>query len=117
MASMYSCSSLVGIGVVEAQVALAAELLRDAEIERDRLGVADMEIAVRLRRKAGDHLLDAPGGEVSGDNIADEIARRSALVVALVLVCDSHPLEIPFGARRLSAKPGPQGQAANQTPT
>ena len=45
------------VGVVEAQVAVAAELLGDAEIEADRLGVADMEIAVRLRRKAGDDAL------------------------------------------------------------
>ena len=33
---------------------MPAEFLRDAEIQADRLGVADMEIAVRLRRKAGD---------------------------------------------------------------
>ena len=43
------------IGVVEAQVAAPAELLGDAEIEADRLGVADVQIAVRLRRKAGHH--------------------------------------------------------------
>ena len=42
------------IGVVEAQIAVAAEFLGDAEIEADRLGVADMQIAVRLRREAGD---------------------------------------------------------------
>ena len=45
------------IGIVEAQVTAAAEFLGDAEIQADRLGVADMQIAVRLRRKAGDHLL------------------------------------------------------------
>ena len=42
------------IGIVEAQIALAAEFLGDAEIQADRFGVADMEIAVRLRRKARD---------------------------------------------------------------
>jgi len=31
------------VGVVEAQVAAAAELLRDAEIQHDRLGVAEMQ--------------------------------------------------------------------------
>ena len=76
------------IGVVEAQIAVAAELLRDAEIEADRLGVADMQIAVRLGRKAGDHLLDAPGVEVGLDDVADEIAagfrRRFA---ACLIVC------------------------------
>src|SRR5947207_6621942 len=39
------------IGVVEAQMAAPAELLRDAEIKGNRLGVADMQVAVRLRRK------------------------------------------------------------------
>jgi hypothetical protein len=36
------------IGVVEAQVAAAAEFLGDAEVQPDRLGVADMQVAVRL---------------------------------------------------------------------
>ena len=45
------------IGVVETQMAATAEFLRDAEIQADRLGVADMQIAVRLGRKAGDDLL------------------------------------------------------------
>jgi len=40
------------IGVVEAQMALAGKLLRDAEIKGNRLGVADMQVAVRLRRKS-----------------------------------------------------------------
>ena len=62
------------VGVVEAQVAAAAEFLGDAEIEADRLGVADMQIAVRLRRKAGHHLVDAPGVEIGLDDVADEIA-------------------------------------------
>ena len=41
------------IGVVEAQAAMAAEFLGDAEIEADRLGVADMEVSVGLGRKPG----------------------------------------------------------------
>ena len=45
------------IGVVEAQVALAPELRREAEIEADRFGVADVQIAVGLRRKARVHPL------------------------------------------------------------
>ena len=43
------------IGVVEAQVTAAAELLGHAEIEADGLGVADVQIAVRLGREARDH--------------------------------------------------------------
>ena len=45
------------IGVVEAQMAAAAELLRDAEVEADRFGVADVQVAVRLGREAGDDAL------------------------------------------------------------
>ena len=64
------------VGVVEAQIAMAAELLRHAEIQADRLGVADMQIAVRLRRKAGHDRLDAAGVEVGLDDVADEVAAR-----------------------------------------
>ena len=42
------------VGVVEAQVAAAAELRGDAEVEADRLGVADVQVAVRLGRKPRD---------------------------------------------------------------
>src|SRR5215203_5013574 len=62
------------IGVVEAQVAAPAELLGDPEVERDRLGVTDMEVAVRLGRKAGDDLRDPAFAHVGGNNLADEIA-------------------------------------------
>ena len=43
------------VGVVEAQVAEAAELRGDAEIQADRLGVADVQVAVRLGRKPRVH--------------------------------------------------------------
>jgi hypothetical protein len=62
------------IGVVEPQMAAPAILLGDAEIEADRLGVTDMEIAVRFRRKARDDAVDALGGEVGLDDVADEVA-------------------------------------------
>ena len=62
------------VGVVEAQVAAAAELLGDAEVEADRLGVADVQVAVRLGRKAGHHRRVPLGVEVGLDDVADEIA-------------------------------------------
>src|SRR5262249_15437629 len=61
------------IGVVEAQMATAAELLRDTEIEGNRLGVADVQIAAPLRRKAGHHAGIAFRGEILGDGVAEEI--------------------------------------------
>jgi hypothetical protein len=42
-----------GVGVVEAQVGLAAELVGEAEVDADGLGVADVEVAVGLGGKAG----------------------------------------------------------------
>jgi hypothetical protein len=48
------------VGVVEAQVAAAAELLGDAEVEADRLGVPDVEVAVGLGREARDDGLVRP---------------------------------------------------------
>jgi hypothetical protein len=44
---------LLRVGVVEAQVADAAVLLGEAEVEADALRVADVQVAVRLGRKAG----------------------------------------------------------------
>ena len=43
------------IGVVEAQMAGAAVLGGEPEIEADRLGVTDMQSTVGLRWKASDH--------------------------------------------------------------
>src|SRR5262249_12948291 len=62
------------VGVVEAQVAAPAVLLGDPEVERDRLGVTDMEVAVRLGREGGYDLRDAAVAQVGGDAVADEIA-------------------------------------------
>src|ERR1017187_7706916 len=65
---------LGGVGIVESQMTAAAEFLRNAEIQADRLGMADMEVSVRLRGKSGDDLFDAPGVEIGLDDVADEVA-------------------------------------------
>ena len=62
------------VGVVEAQVAAAAELLGDPEVERDRLGVAEVEVSVRLGREARHDLRNPALAHVGGDDLADEIA-------------------------------------------
>ena len=88
------------IGVVETQMAAAAELFGDAEVETDGLGVTDMQIAVRLGRKAGDDPLHAAGVEVGLNDVADEIAagfgrshRRACLIVARH--ASSRPIQAP----------------------
>ena len=64
------------IGVVEAQVARAAELLRDAEVQADGLGVPDVEIAVGLGGKSRGDAVVLPGSEVVRHDLSDEIERR-----------------------------------------
>ncbi len=64
-----------GVGVVEAQVALAAVLFRQPEVDGDGLGVADVKVAVGFRGEAGVHpsaVLAA--GDVLFDDFLDEIA-------------------------------------------
>ena len=73
MESMYSVSSFVRIGVVHPHVAYAAKLARDPEIEADRFGVADVEIAVRLGREASVNFRALSASHIFCDDIADEI--------------------------------------------
>ena len=68
---------LRGIGVVEAEVARAAEFGGDAEVQADRLGMADVQVAVRLGREAGGHTaMMLPVLDIRRDDRADEVERR-----------------------------------------
>ncbi|MNN25163.1 hypothetical protein D3C81_1386210 [compost metagenome] len=42
------------VGVIETQVTGSAEFLGQAEVHADRLGMADVQVTVGLRRKTGD---------------------------------------------------------------
>src|SRR3972149_10047780 len=46
----------LGVGVVKPQVALPAVVQRQAEVQADGLGVADVQVAVGFGREAGDDL-------------------------------------------------------------
>ncbi|MCY1225824.1 hypothetical protein D9M72_380320 [compost metagenome] len=85
------------VGVVEAQVAAAAVVARQPEVHADALGVADMQVAVGLRREACDHgrqrfaglVLAAgigAGGEVLVDDAAQEVGGGGGAVGRLVVV-------------------------------
>jgi hypothetical protein len=63
----------VRIGVVEAQIAASAQRLGQTEVEHDRLGVPDVQIAVRLGRKAGNNPVMRTGSEIRLDDLADEM--------------------------------------------
>ena len=64
-----------GIGVVEAEVGFSAELVGETEIQTDGLGVADVEVAVGLGRKAGldDGVAVLFGADIFGDDVAEEV--------------------------------------------
>ena len=70
---------LGGVGVVHAQVAQAAVLLGGAEVHEDRLGMADVQVAVGLRREPGvdGHALELTTlGDVLVNEIMDEVLRH-----------------------------------------
>jgi len=52
------------IGVVKTQVAFAVEILRQTKIQTDGFGMADMQITVRLGRKAGYYALVLATGQI-----------------------------------------------------
>ena len=62
-----------GIGVVEAKVAGAAVFLCNAEIDAQRLYVADVQVSVRLRREAGFDVVKASLLKVLLDIFFDEV--------------------------------------------
>ena len=64
---------LGGIGIVKAEIALSAVLLGNAEVDAQRLGMADMQIAVRLRREARAHMVEPTVGKILVDKVLDEI--------------------------------------------
>src|SRR5450830_1272747 len=76
------------VRVVEPEVAGAAVLPRDAEVQADRLGMADVEIAVGLGRKArGDTPAVPARGQVLGDDGANEIEQLLIIERRMVVDC------------------------------
>ena len=74
---------LVGVGIVKAQVAGTLVVNGDAKIQADRLGVADMQVAVRLRKETYCHTsLVFIFGQVGINNVANEIGRGCCLFAA-----------------------------------
>ena len=70
---MYSCSSLAGLVSSKRRLQRPPNSRGDAEVEADRLRVADVQVAVRLGREARDDRADAAGPKVGGDDVADEV--------------------------------------------
>jgi hypothetical protein len=97
------------VRVVEPEVAVAAEIAGDAEVQGDRLGMADVQVAVRLGWETRDDRRMAPGAHIRGHNLADEVGAFGRWFgAALRGRCRAHPRRVA-GTPRGSAidDPGP----------
>src|SRR5205823_2765524 len=68
------------VGVVHPQVAAASVVASDAEVQADGLGVTDVQVAVRLGRKARDDQRMLSRGKIFVDDLPDEVARSATLL-------------------------------------
>src|SRR5207302_4561483 len=69
---------LFWIGIVKAQIGLAAKLGGQSEVQADRFCVSEMQISVRLGRKARLHLpAELVDLEVMNNDVANEVRLRS----------------------------------------
>ena len=67
---------LRGVRVVQPQVAHAAVFLGGGEVDADRLGVTDVQIAVGLRREPGLHAGVHARGKILVDEIVNEVGSQ-----------------------------------------
>ncbi|MCY1398408.1 hypothetical protein D9M71_134380 [compost metagenome] len=70
------------VGVVEAQVAVTAELLGQAEVQADRLGMADVQVTIGLRRETGNDLGVLAGVQIRLNDLAQEVGSGGSLWLA-----------------------------------
>ena len=65
---------LRGVGVVKTQVTDTAKLPGQTEVKTDRLGVTNVQVTVRLRRKAGNNVTVLAAVQISLDDLAQKVA-------------------------------------------
>src|SRR5690606_7227180 len=61
------------VGVVKAQMADTAKLLGHTEVKTDGFGMANVQIAVRLRRETGNHAGYTAGGQIVLNDFGNKI--------------------------------------------
>ena len=81
------------VGIVVAQVALAAVFNGRAKVEANRFGMPDMQVAVGLGRETRDHMIHTPVGEVIVDDFLNEVSgfRFRHNIVPPPLSAEIHP--------------------------
>jgi hypothetical protein len=63
------------VRIIHAQVANPAKFVRDAEIQTDRFGMADVQVAIGFGWEPGVNLRIFFLGSVRGDDVPDKIRR------------------------------------------
>ncbi len=104
---------LRGVRVVESQVAPALKLRRNAEVQADGLGVADVQIAVRLGRKpCGDTPAVRPRRDVLLDDGAYEVGRSGDSRCIRLRIPGGHRFDHSIGKFPPAAgsRPGPRSR-------
>src|SRR5260370_514762 len=67
---------LLGIGVIEAKIGMSPKFVGQSEIDANRLGMTNVQIAVRLWREPRLHAAAMLVGlEILNNNVADEVRR------------------------------------------
>ena len=84
------------IGVIQSKIAATAKFTGHTEVQRDRLGVPDVEIAVGFGWKSRDHRIFAPGRKVVANDIADKVIRAFALGSLGFRIALSHLVRFSF---------------------
>jgi hypothetical protein len=65
---------LLGVGVVETQIAKSLEFTGDFKIQTDRLSVPDLQVAIWFRRETSlNATVVFPGRHIGGYHLADKI--------------------------------------------
>ncbi len=86
-----------GIGVVEPEVARAAQLRGCFEVQADRLGMSDVEVTVGFGRKARGYAAAVlPGLHVLEDDAADEVQRGVGLAHGSCTGIGCHYSKLPI---------------------
>ena len=75
------------VGIVEPKIAAPAELLGNTEIQADRFGMTDMQIAVGFRWKSRHDRFYGAAGQIRADLVADEIVGGLRAVCFVHVIC------------------------------
>ena len=74
------------IGIIKTQIAAATIICRNTKIQHDRFGVANVQIPIRLGRKARDNAVVLATGQIVFNDMANKVAWRCCFHYVSVVV-------------------------------